>query len=414
MNSRSIILSSVFAVMLLSPYVIEPAYYGFLAGFAALSAVNVAWNGVSSNLRVPATPVSVGCAAMILLAIYVVAINGPFLRDLLRDVGALFAFFIGRRMFMVRRNAGLQYDSLSALSLMGVLVSVVTVVAAVMAFRAGVSAYIWRGEYVPWAHTWLPFAIVANLSLMELDPVRRRTYVTRVVLCVFGTFASLSRTDLLLELFLFMMVAYRFRVQILMRVSGMVSLLAGSLVVFVLAVGMLRLPAVQQRVEAGVGGNDQSLGWRLMEHLALFEHFAGGTWLQLLFGFGLGARMPLPSGVLDFNGNDSIPHLHNSFGTILLKCGIAGLVFIGWFLWRLNLSSRSLHALPGEPYRRAGRWIVLLCLGKALTLQGLTEWSHLVFFGLGCMLMLNRPEGIVLMRLESRPGSGSKAVLSDP
>ena len=110
-----------------------------------------------------------------------------------------------------------------------------------------------------------------------------------------------------------------------------------------------------------------------------------------LFGFGLGARMPLPPGIVDFNDNTSIPQLHNSFATIALKFGAMGLVFLGWYLVRIARQSFAMRGLPGEPYRLAGRWIVLLCLGKALTLQGLTEWSHVVFFGIGCMLTLSKP-----------------------
>jgi hypothetical protein len=394
LNKRAVIFVLFFVALLVSPRIAVPAYNGFLVAFALLIGLQLHWHGVPTRVSVEVSAFSVAFACVLVIAFAVVLSNDPAPRDLLRDLGALSAFFIGRQMFVAYRERGLQRETLLALSAMGVVVSVVTVGAALVALRAGVSAYILRGEYVPWGHTWLPYAIVANVYLVGIDSTHSRRYTARALLCVLGTIASLSRTDLILELGFGLAMIYKYRRELFLRVAGFTKI---AITVFVFAAIiplMLRLQVVQQRVESGIGENDQSLGWRFMEHVALLDHFMRATVREALFGFGLGARMPLPPGIVDFNNNTSIPHLHNSFGTIVLKFGAMGLLFLGWYILRILRQSFSLRGLPGEPYRQAGRWIVLLCLGKALTLQGLSEWSHIVFFGIGCMLMLNRPRSV--------------------
>src|SRR5690242_6178049 len=106
------------------------------------------------------------------IAVAVMLARRPALRDLVRDFGALFAFFVGRQLFIAYRDKDLQFEALSALSVMGILVSLVTVGAAALALRDGVTAYIWRGVYVPWAHTWLPYALIANVALVSIDSPR--------------------------------------------------------------------------------------------------------------------------------------------------------------------------------------------------------------------------------------------------
>lgn len=391
MNARAVAFVLFFAALMVAPRIVEPAYYGYLVAFAILIALQCEWNGIPTRARFQpsASTVVIAC---IVFAVVAVAVNkGPASRDVLRDIGALLAFFVGRQLFIAYRDKGLQTEILTALSTMGVMVSIVTIGAAALAFRDGVSAYIWRGGYVPWAHTWLPYAMVANVFLMAVDKQRSRQYTWRAILCAVGTIASLSRTDMLLELYFGFALMYRFRRQLFLRFGGFTKLFVALAILAALAPVVLQLQVVQQRVDLGIGESDQSLGWRFMENVALFDHFRNGSVNDSLFGFGLGARMPLPPGIVDFSNNDSIPHLHNSYGTIALKFGVMGLLVLAWYLWRLTRRSLSFRDLPGGPYRRAGRWIVLLCLGKALTLQGLTEWSHLIFFGIGCMLMLSRP-----------------------
>jgi hypothetical protein len=413
MNQRAVILVLFFAMLLISPRLVEPAYNGFLVAFALLIGFQLHWHGVPTRVGFKPCVFSVAFVCVVVIALAVILDKGPAPRDLLRDLGALTAFFVGRQMFVAYRDKGLQRETLLALSAMGVLVSIVTIGAALSAWHAGVSAYIWRGEYVPWAHTWLPYALVANVFLVSIDSGHAGRYIGLAILCAVGTIASLSRTDLLLELGFGLALMYKFRRELFLYVTGFAKLVITVVAFAAVVLLMLRLPVVQQRVEAGVGDADQSLGWRFMEHVALLHHFLKGTVYDALFGFGLGARMPLPPGIVDFNNNTSIPQLHNSFGTIALKFGVMGLLFLGWYLVRIMRQSFALRCLPGEPYRQAGRWIVLLCLGKALTLQGLNEWSHVVFFGIGCMLLLNRPRSVYrIVESEAQTGATSEPFAS--
>jgi O-antigen ligase len=97
--------------------------------------------------------------------------------------------------------------------------------------------------------------------------------------------------------------------------------------------------------------------------------------------------MPLPWGVYDFNGNISVPHLHNSFLTVVLKFGLVGLVIISAYLGYLAVKGLRLRATTLGPYAMAGFWIVAFVAGKGVTLQGLTEWSHVLFLGMGATLV---------------------------
>lgn len=389
MNTRALCFVLFFAMLLIAPKIVEPAYYFYLLAFAALGVMQIQWNALPTRIAFRLS------LPVLLLALSLLAIAGatvshaPAARDVLRDLGVLLAFFVGRQMFVAYRGEPLQLIALSAVSATGVMVAIVTLGGATLAWFAGVSAYEWRGVYVLWGHTWLPYAIVANIALITIEPQHSQRYLGRIALCAVATVASLSRTDLLLEtLFAFLMM-WRFRRELLLRFAGLAKALIALMVVAAIAPMFLQLQVVQQRVQAGVGAEDQSLGWRLMEHLALFDYFRSASIYEWLFGFGFGARVPLPDGILDFAGNSSIPTLHDSFGTIALKSGLLGLAIVAWYVLRAFKRSRALRDPQGEPYRWAGRWIVLFCLAKALTLHGLTEWSHTVFFGIGCMLLLN-------------------------
>ncbi len=374
---------------MIAPRIVEPAYYFFLVAFAVLMGLQSEWRGIPLN---PSIPVSFKAlmAAAILLTFFAVTWNhAPDARDVLRDCGALLAFFVGRYLFVAYPKKDLQTETMEALSAMGVMVSVVTIGAAIAAYLAGASAYIWRGEYVPWAHTWLPYALVANVFLISIEPANSRRWGRCALLCVVATIASLSRTDLLLYFVFGIAMLYSHRRQLLLRFAGLLKLGGAFAALVLLTPLLLQLDVVQQRISRGVGDGDQSLGWRFLENVTLLDHFLRGTIYDIAFGFGFGARLPLPPGIVDFNNNTSIPTLHNSFGTIALKVGVLGLLIVFWYLWRTFRRSFALQDPEGEPYRRAGRWIVILVLGKALTLHGLTEWSHVVFFGIACMLMLS-------------------------
>lgn len=387
MNTRVLAFTAVFAALMIAPKIVEPAYYFFLLAFAFLLGLQFAWRGLPLRFNFGVRTL---VAATILLIILTVAlIHRTAARDVLRDLGAVLAFVVGRYMFVAYDSRKLQLKTLEALSIMGVMVSVVTIGGALAAYLAGASAYVWRGVYVPWAHTWIPYALVTNVFLAQIVPERANQWRWRAALCVFATIASLSRTDVLLVFCFGLAMIWSFRRKLLLRFAGMMKVVGALALIALLTPFLLQLGVVQQRISRGIGDDDQSLGWRFMENATLYAHFVRGSTEQLFFGFGLGARLPLPPGVLDFNNSTSIATLHNSFGTIALKLGILGLVILAWYLWRITRRSFKLQDAKGLPYRRVGRWIVLMCLAKAMTLHGLTEWSHVMFFGIGSMLMLN-------------------------
>ncbi|RYG87015.1 MAG: hypothetical protein EON59_08565 [Alphaproteobacteria bacterium] len=96
--------------------------------------------------------------------------------------------------------------------------------------------------------------------------------------------------------------------------------------------------------------------------------------------------MPLPIGIVDFAGNPSVPHLHNSYWTYMFKFGSLGtacvLISIGVLLARAYLRRGGVPALLV-----GGTWILAMVMGTAITLQGMTEWSHLMFLGIACALL---------------------------
>jgi len=388
-NTRILSFVVFFVMLMIAPKIVEPAYDLFLVAFAMLMGLQSEWHGIPLRLRIPAS-IRTLLAGVVLLIILDVTFNqAPAARDVLRDLGALLAFFVGRYMFVAYRDKDFQTEALIGMSHMGVIVSLYTIGAALLAYAAGVSAYLWRGAYVPWAHTWLPFVLVTNVFLAAIDREHATRWQRRAALSVLATVASLSRTDLLLDMGFGLAMLWSYREQFLLRFAGILKIAGVLMVVAAATPFLLKLDVVQQRISRGVGDSDQSLGWRFLENVSLFDHFMRASNYELAFGFGLGARLPLPPGILDFDGNTSIPNLHNSLGTIALKFGIMGLVILAWYAWRVSRKSFTFKDPAGEPYRRAGRWIVLLCFGKALTLHGLTEWGHVVFFGIGCMLMLN-------------------------
>jgi O-antigen ligase len=175
---------------------------------------------------------------------------------------------------------------------------------------------------------------------------------------------------------------------------------------------LLQLDVVQQRIAVGIGSSDQSLGWRAMEQVAAINFLdAGGLW-RWLFGYGLGAQMPLPVGIVDFAGNPTVPHLHNSYWTYLFKFGGVGTVWIllciGVLVLRAHLNRGGVPALLV-----GGTWILLLVMGTAITLQGMTEWSHLMFLGIACAMLSKAARSPRLTRARVpqqpawRPGPGA-------
>jgi len=95
----------------------------------------------------------------------------------------------------------------------------------------------------------------------------------------------------------------------------------------------------------------------------------------------------LPDGIFDFNDNSSIPHLHNSVLTLVMKFGLGGLLVMSAAMALLALRALRQVEPIRRPLRLMGTWTSLFVLGKAMTLHGLTSWSHVLFFGLGCALL---------------------------
>jgi hypothetical protein len=371
----------------ISPYAVSPAYIGYLAGFALLLGAMLprAWDDFDLDRPFSRTYIYAAGALLLVLTNSVVRGNGAW--DALRDAGTLFAFLIGR-FSLLSFTRGRLLRLLETLSWAGVLVTAATFVGALLAYRDGATAYFWRGSYVPAVHSWLPYFLVVNLTLARLEPSRTRWYAGCALLCVMGSLASLSRTDVLMEAVFGLVLLFRYRARLLGSDGSIMWLLVLVPVLVGIGAAFSQLDVVQERVEVGVNEEDASLGWRVIENLALFDYLGKADVFASIFGSGLGARMPLPNGIVDFDGNDSIPYLHNSLLTIVLKFGVVGLLcYIGYFLQLLKTYWRERAAASG-PVSFAGAWILIFNLGKAITLQGLTDWGHVMFLGLGCALII--------------------------
>ena len=370
----------------LSQSLIEPAYLGYLAAFAMLSLQKVIQ---PSTLQCQIRPHSVWwlpfCVWLVFMGV-ITLLNEAQFRDVLRDLGAIFAFFVGRYILFARGDPIKQ--NLQALSEVSFWIVVATIVAASLAFITDAGAYEWRGEFIPPSHAWLPYLMVVNFVLANTEKPHAPIYIRRFVLCIVGTLASLSRTDLILVVFFLFFLLARHLPQLLNNRVVRRRILYSMCIVILLLPLFASLDVVQSRIATGAGEDDSSMGWRLMENASFLDMMLGAGPMEWLAGFGFGARVPLPLGVLDFNDNTSMPHLHNSFLTIIVKFGLVGIFTLLIYLalhW-----SRSHRSISKELkiLHAAGRWIVLFVLLKAITLQGLTEWSHVLFLGLGCAFMV--------------------------
>ena len=388
-----------FAFIAASQKLFDPAYNGYLMAFGAATVLTLiyaerpSWGWVYMNYARAAIIV------WLLLTVYITLNHHPTLRDLFRDFGAVLAFAIGRVLLPKWQGPMPHLRLMNGLSDAGVALSLATLAGAGLAYMAGASAYHWRGDYVLMAHGWLPYCLVVNLALAQLHKDQSSKPLRRAALCVLGTFASLSRTDLLL-LAVFAATMLLLHGRTLLGNRRQRRVLFASIAITALLMPLFStLDVVQQRVEAGVDEDDASLGWRLIENIALLDQIESEGMQAAILGFGWGARTPLPMGVEDFDGNDSIPLLHNSFLTIVLKFGTVGLLLLLVYLVKLFKEwARRTHTRETAPFAFAGGWIVVFCLGKAVTLQGLTEWSHLIFFGLACYLLAPASYIISLVR----------------
>jgi O-antigen ligase len=386
--SRVIVASFVFIA--LSTKLFSPPYTGYLIAYGALLIVALA-SGRFKRLKVK----TVGGASLLLVLLVPFTIlqtfsHSPDARDVLRDLGAVLALLVGYAVLpaLARSNrTDWRIALLRTLSDLTLFIVGSTLVGAALAYRDGASAYFWRGEYILLAHSWLPYLLAVNIALPKFEQGSAGKYVTRAGLCVLGTLVSLSRTDLLMELaFLLFLIPFNLKKLVNSPYRLALTLLVvGSLAA--LSPFYLNLSVVQERLDVGIDEDDPSISWRLIENAAFISNFESATLPTKLFGAGLGSRVPLPTGIVDFDGRDSIPHLHNSYLTIVLKFGIMGVVLFLYTICRLFalIATRRPSRPVGVGF--AGGWILMFSLGDALTLQGFSEWSHLTFVGIAAALI---------------------------
>lgn len=376
-----------------SHFLFETAYVGYLLTFALFIFI------MASNIFFfePRNSISTRPSFMWLIWALVAAVVGsvtlleqPPLGDLFRDLGALFSFVFGFVIIPRAIKRDWARHLLPAISAAGVIISLLTFASAAKALIDGVSAYQWRGEYLPFANVWLPYLLLADYMMLEDRTEIRRGSLARLALCAAAILITLSRTGIiLLALFAIITFVSRHRT-ILASMKGLAGLFASIVVAAVLGPLFVGLAVVRERFELSVGGGDQSLGWRALENASAIEMMNEGGWVRWIFGYGLGARMPLPPGFVDFDGNPTIPHLHNSFYTILIKSGSFGLFALFTALVWIVLRARAKRKSPWAYQWSGGLWLLLFVLGYAVTQQGLSQWSHLVFFGISCAMLLDR------------------------
>lgn len=391
MNKGTSALVLLLAAIAVSHLLFEPAYTGYLAAYAIFTLI-MAPQILRPQIKSPTvSPLLFMWILMGMLVAAVTMIQRPDSRDVIRDLGALLSFFVG--FYVIPRAIGRDWSGklLPALSIVGVGISLWTMFAAARAYVDGVGAYLWRGEYVPFANAWLPYLLLADYMMMQ-DPTRsKRGSLIRIGLCILAIVLSLSRTGLvLLTLFGSVLLVTQSR-KWFSSAKGLLQTAAAFGVAAFLSPRILNLDVVQERISAGVGDGDLSLGWRDMENTAAVEMLNDGGWIHWLFGYGLGARVPLPIGIVDFDGNPTIPHLHNSYYTFLVKFGLVGMFAFAAGLLLLFLRARAKRGGAMGHHWSGGLWLLVFILGYAYTLQGLTQWSHVLFFGFTCAMLLDRP-----------------------
>ncbi|MDZ5632397.1 hypothetical protein [Janthinobacterium sp. GMG1] len=386
--SRSWAVVALFLIITVAQKMIEPMYSGYFFAFCALSLM-LAWKcRYSRFIKAPELNIDFFAISLVLtFSIFFAIKTHQDARDIFRDVGAIFAFMIGRYVIPLWVGRGNVKLLMQTLSDIGVAISVITIMFALLAYLDGADAYHWRGTYVPLSHGWLPYFLIVNIALLRKTSEQASRYGYRIFLCIAGTIASLSRTDVLLDLFIGLVLLLTIGRHLFSNVRVMRGLIAFGIIVAVLMPKIIELDVVQERLASNAEDADPSLGWRYIENQALFDHFSEGAALPAIVGYGLGSRISLPDGVLDFDGNDTIPLLHNSYLTIVLKFGLLGLCFFALYIVRKVRVWMVLRKSPHAIYAWTGSWIMLIVLAKGIILQGLTEWSHVIFFGLACMLL---------------------------
>lgn len=129
-----------------------------------------------------------------------------------------------------------------------------------------------------------------------------------------------------------------------------------------------RASALARAVMTGRPDGDTTLGFRWHESATIITELRRGSWVDLLFGRGLGSTVRLDVDGFDNRGNwihyDEVNYIHNWYLFLLFKLGIVGSILVlgalgGWILWTIRGAARAV-----EPEARAflvaaaGAWIV--------------------------------------------------------
>ncbi|TXH04020.1 MAG: hypothetical protein E6R07_08735 [Nevskiaceae bacterium] len=311
-------------------------------------------------------------------------------KDIFRDLGSIASFVLfllytqslytnewaGRRIFW-------------SIIVLCALISVAAIIFAAWAAAAGADSYVWRGEYVPTAAEWIIYGWSAALLLFLRDSSFPWTLKWYFLLMMAGIFASLSRTNILLAIVLYLLISIvdaidrRKYLKIAQTFAVLAVLAAGAY--FALA----DVPVFNERITATTEADqDQSIGWRLLEHEAFFDDLERWSPVELAFGRGLGYRLPLPPGVLDFDGRPSIPYLHDSYATIFMKFGGCGLLFVIFSICYCMFHGWKRHKREKALSPAVGALFLLVVAAKAVTLQGLSSYQNLMFAGVSVALVV--------------------------
>lgn len=406
---RSMPVVVLFVALGLSHVFFEPAYIGYGLAYGIFAVLCAQRLIIQTSTERSHNPLLVGWLLFALMSLVVLVTERPGLRDLIRDSGAAASFLFG--LFIVPRALGGDWERplFAGLSALTVIVAVWTIGAAGIAYLDGVGAYVWRGEYIPFAHTWLPYLLVVEY-IRSRSGSDVRVSALRIGLCVLAILLSLSRTGIVLVALFGMITFLSNARRWLLTGQGLLLTAAAIAAAAFILPQLWGLEVVQQRVAAGIGSSDLSLGWRAMEQEAAVDYLNDGGWRRWLFGYGLGAQMPLPIGIVDFAGNHSIPHLHNSYYTYLLKFGIVGTI---WILLAIAVQTTRAFLKRGGPPALlfGGAWLLLMVMATAVTLQAMTEWSHLVVLGIACALLVKSANSPRMVKI-STPGATAAGVPS--
>ncbi len=116
-----------------------------------------------------------------------------------------------------------------------------------------------------------------------------------------------------------------------------------------------RVSGLVRAAKTGSANEDSTLGFRLHESMRLVEELKAASWVDRLFGHGLGARVHLDIDGFDNRGHwihyDDVNYIHNWYLFLLFKLGIVGAILVlgalaGWVVWMIRSAGRA--ADPGS------------------------------------------------------------------